>query len=1041
MRGPSVIPLELLKETKPGATEPKTFGADVITSPPPKGWTDSSYDDSFWARSRGPFIDPSGTYERYVGDYWAGLYLRGKFEVKDVKGVRKMFLSAKYRGGLVVYLNGTEVARQHMPKGELSADALAEPYPQDAYVDAAGKLIPEPRGVAGRIKKGDKDFAARVATRDAHCAKEIELPTKLLKKGVNVLAIKIRRSAYRPEALKWKTKWGLCREGWSHSQLSSLRLAADADTGAIVSNVSRPNGTHVWNQDIHKSFTIEDFADPNEPLRPIKLIGVRNGFYSGQVVVGSTSTLKDLKATVSNLTQVGGKGRIPISHVKVRYAGPPIKQDWQRYNSNIELLSETPTALLKPSVLLFNARDRKRHGLGEKPATQAAVQPIWVTVHVSSDASAGMYKGTLQISADGMTKTEVPVKLEIIDWTLPDAGDYRVFIGLNQSPATLSMFYNVPMWSKKHWDLLEKSWRIQGYVGNNLLVIPLVTKTQYGNEESLVRWIKQGDGTYKYDFTTYDRLVGLAAKYCKIKIVSYQVYLSGGSDEPGGEWGVRPPDKPTFVTVLDPKTGKCEPMKLPAYNTDEAKKLWKPFAAALQERHKKLGIEKGLRTMFGVSGDCGVHKEVVAHFKNAWPAANWHYGAHGRGVGAGGKGNYIKFMEYLYVPARIPPHDSKRKRLWWTPHPNGTLIAMSQRARYQPPMTIRTMAERSMLLGDHGASRMGMDLWPVIKGKKGYAGGSVYNRWLTSTCAQRAPHLRCLALPGKDGPASSVKIEAMREGRQEAEARGFIELAVVNKKITGDLAVRCKTLLDQRYQLCRIAHIRKHKGPIARFSYNEGWQKRSADLYRLAAEVARSCTQDGESRKATTSAKVQRILCFGDSITSHGRWVKAVGQSPLFETVNAGRGGRQTKGAKKALASYLRKHANLDRIIMFLGVNDLPARNKRPGNVKVADCVRNMGEAIDLALRHFKPKDVILVAPCGVNPDLMGAGVRKKGYHITQPLLVQLEAKYKSLARKKGVSFFSLLNVVGQNNYRDGLHPNKAGDAEITQAVLEFLTK
>ena len=71
----------------------------------------------------------------------------------------------------------------------------------------------------------------------------------------------------------------------------------------------------------------------------------------------------------------------------------------------------------------------------------------------------------------------------------------------------------------------------------------------------------------------------------------------------------------------------------------------------------------------------------------------------------------------------------------------------------------------------------------------------------------------------------------------------------------------------------------------------------------------------------------------------------------------------------------------------------------------------------------------------------MGAVVRKEGYDVTPPLLAKLEVEYKELAKKKGVSFVSLLDVVGKNNYKDGLHPNGAGDAEIAKAILDFLDK
>ena len=188
------------------------------------------------------------------------------------------------------------------------------------------------------------------------------------------------------------------------------------------------------------------------------------------------------------------------------------------------------------------------------------------------------------------------------------------------------------------------------------------------------------------------------------------------------------------------------------------------------------------------------------------------------------------------------------------------------------------------------------------------------------------------------------------------------------------------------------------------------------------------------------AATAQRVLCFGDSITGSGSWVSVVAKKASVETINGGVSGRKAAEAKAALAVYLSKYPDLDRIIMFLGVNDLPARDKRPGDVKVAACVANMSDAIDLALTRFKPKDIILVAPCGVNPEKMDQVNIGKGYDITQPLLVQLEAGYKALSQKKGVLFLSLLNVVSKDNYKDGLHPNKEGDAEIAQAISAFLT-
>jgi lysophospholipase L1-like esterase len=188
-------------------------------------------------------------------------------------------------------------------------------------------------------------------------------------------------------------------------------------------------------------------------------------------------------------------------------------------------------------------------------------------------------------------------------------------------------------------------------------------------------------------------------------------------------------------------------------------------------------------------------------------------------------------------------------------------------------------------------------------------------------------------------------------------------------------------------------------------------------------------------------AAPQRILCYGDSITDTGTWVKTVDDHESIVAINAGRSGRRASQAKKELKPYLEKYSDLDAIIIFLGVNDLPARDKRPGDAKVAGCVADISEAIDLAMTRFEAKDIILVAPCDVNPDTMDGRNRQKGYHVTSPLLAELEKEYKTLAEKKGIRFLSLLNVVSEENFKDGLHPNKAGDAEIAEAILSYLRK
>ncbi len=79
------------------------------TSQPPADWTQPEFDDAQWLEGpvgmecRAPFV--------------SRLCFRGKFFAMDPAQVKSLTLSVSYQGGVVVYFNGEEVARQHLPQG------------------------------------------------------------------------------------------------------------------------------------------------------------------------------------------------------------------------------------------------------------------------------------------------------------------------------------------------------------------------------------------------------------------------------------------------------------------------------------------------------------------------------------------------------------------------------------------------------------------------------------------------------------------------------------------------------------------------------------------------------------------------------------------------------------------------------------------------------------------------------------------------------------------------------------------------------------
>jgi hypothetical protein len=283
-------------------------------------------------------------------------------------------------------------------------------------------------------------------------------------------------------------------------------------------------------------------------------------------------------------------------------------------------------------------------------------------------------------------------------------------------------------------------------------------------------------------------------------------------------------------------------------------------------RLKAKGLDK--QVVLGITSDNWMPEvqPVSQMFSEILPGVCWHSGAHNRMGGPDGRqGDKMRWAcrEYMYVPNYLPDPRTERRLGWQNP----VLAAISQRLwePMQPPDLIRTMPERGLLMGDNGAGRMGLDYWRVLD-RKSVANAPVpgqypdsavtkmrgldisdrefpfYGRYPETTSGQRNPNYYTLAAPGKDGPVPTIMTALMRENVQECEARTFIEEALANKRISGELAARCQKVLDERADFCRLIHA-VHGWAITqqpRVTVGGGYQKRAEDLYRAAAEVAKA---------------------------------------------------------------------------------------------------------------------------------------------------------------------------------------------------------
>lgn len=210
------------------------------TALPAQDWRKAEFDDSGWLRK--PVCEPKSPWLKL-------LCLRGRFHIDDPQKATGLALSLRYRGGLAVYLNGKEIARGHLKPGAAPTD-LAEDYATADFMEL-------------------RNLTA------------IPLPKDQLRKGVNVLAIEVHRSAQLASAVSMVDKSIAFEAGTCG--IAEVRLTA-APGDEVRPNVTRPAGLRVWNSHLLVTDFEADYGDPNEPLGPIRILAPRGGAGSGKVV-------------------------------------------------------------------------------------------------------------------------------------------------------------------------------------------------------------------------------------------------------------------------------------------------------------------------------------------------------------------------------------------------------------------------------------------------------------------------------------------------------------------------------------------------------------------------------------------------------------------------------------------------------------------------------------------------------------------------------------------------------------------------------------
>ena len=248
-------------------------------------------------------------------------------------------------------------------------------------------------------------------------------------------------------------------------------------------------------------------------------------------------------------------------------------------------LRYTPGLYPDPLVPLFNE--------DTVTAKRFCLSTVWVEIDIPRDYSLDLNTSlTVSFSADWIKSPAAEtLEIEVLNAQLPE----QTLINTEWFYCDcIADYYDIPVWSEKHWEYVENFARIAHRNGMNMILTPILTPpldTYIGGERTTVQLvdITVTDGKYSFDFSKVDRWVDmcnrLGYKYLEINHLYTQ-------------WGAK--NAPKVMATVD-----GEYRRIFGWETDAAGVEYRTFLRQLLteliEHLKKSGDDK--RCYFHISDE------------------------------------------------------------------------------------------------------------------------------------------------------------------------------------------------------------------------------------------------------------------------------------------------------------------------------------------------------------------------------------------------------------------------------------------------------
>lgn len=244
---------------------------------------------------------------------------------------------------------------------------------------------------------------------------------------------------------------------------------------------------------------------PIKPVKQLQMTAWKGEKLSVQLVVQSNEDINQLKASVGTFKTAGAS--LPSDALKIGYVKYVMTDEFSEGCGHRKPEDFDSSQVTDPILV--------------QPATQVAKgthQPIWLSISIPENAKAGTYQGIVTVSAGKEHKFNLSLK--VLDRVLPSPDKWSYDLDLWQHPAAIARVHHVPLWSDEHFEAMRPYYTMLAKAGQKNITTSIMEEPwghqTYDDFPSLIKWIKQSDGKWRYDYTLFDRYVNFVTE-CGIK--------------------------------------------------------------------------------------------------------------------------------------------------------------------------------------------------------------------------------------------------------------------------------------------------------------------------------------------------------------------------------------------------------------------------------------------------------------------------------------------------------------------------------------------